>query len=63
MPSRATDLEHQQRTEFLLSLSRVATAFAFLLVPGYALGLQFYEGAITRPDGTSINPQTGAVTP
>ena len=47
MPSRATDLEHQQRTEFLRSLSRVATAFAFLLVPGYALGLQFYEGAAT----------------
>ncbi|WP_310395715.1 hypothetical protein [Hymenobacter sp.] len=30
---------------------------------GYQNGLQFYEGAITLRDGSSINPQTGAVTP
>lgn len=47
MPAPAFDLEQQQRTEFLRSLSRVATVFALLLVPGYALGLHFYEGALT----------------
>ncbi len=43
----AVTLEQQQRTEFLHSLSRVSATLAFLLVPGYALGLRFYEGAAT----------------
>ncbi|MDP2270330.1 MAG: histidine kinase dimerization/phospho-acceptor domain-containing protein [Archangium sp.] len=47
MPSHEVSLEQQQRTEFLRSLSRVGTTFALLLVPGYALGLHFYAGALS----------------